>query len=199
MRLNRITHDLEFHSARDYTLAIPSNINSADAQKFRIWPINGADKVAQQIKINLLSLLGEWFLDIRYGVPYLEEILVKNPRLSTVETILRNHIGSVPDVIRIDSFGMDWSWSKSFLTCGIFLRNYLWSNQRKCEVGGYPLCWKLNEFFAYGQWWETEVILASTPYAPRMIPAPVPILENYESTTMSLFRKMEVLSYVRQS
>ena len=109
LALSRITHDMEFHSARDYKLPIPANVSSADVNKFRIWAIDGADKVAQQIKINLLSFLGEWFLDIRYGVPYLEEILVKNPRLASVETILRNHIGSVPDVIRVDFFGMDWS------------------------------------------------------------------------------------------
>jgi len=107
LALNRITHDMEFHSARDYTVQVP--VPNEDVSKFRIWTINGADKIAQQIKINLLSLLGEWFLDIRYGVPYLEEILVKNPRIASVETILRNHIGSVPDVIRIDSFGMDWN------------------------------------------------------------------------------------------
>ena len=107
LALNRITHDMEFHSARDYTVQVP--VPNKDVDKFRIWAINGADKTAQQIKINLLSFLGEWFLDIRYGVPYLEEILIKNPKLASVETILRNHIGSVPDVIRIDYFGMDWS------------------------------------------------------------------------------------------
>lgn len=56
-----------------------------------------------------------------------------------------------------------------------------------------------NEFFAYGCWWNKEVILASTPYAPRMIPAPQPSMENYESITMNLFRRMEVLSHVRKS
>lgn len=57
----------------------------------------------------------------------------------------------------------------------------------------------LDSFFAYGQWWEIEVIKASVPYAPRMTVAPVPTLENYENQTMDLFRKMEVLTYVRKS
>ena len=103
LALNRLTHDMEFH------------VSETNPQKFRIWFIEGADKIAQQIKINLLSLLGEWFLDIRYGVPYLEEILIKNPRMSSVETIFRNHIGSVPDVIRVNSFGMDWSRQRRVL------------------------------------------------------------------------------------
>jgi hypothetical protein len=78
-------------------------------QKYEIWAIDGADKVAQQIKINLLSFLGEWFLDTTYGVPYLEEILIKNPHMPSVETILRSHISSVPNVIRITSFGLGWN------------------------------------------------------------------------------------------
>jgi hypothetical protein len=77
--------------------------------KYSIWPINGADKVAQQIKINLLSFLGEWFLDITYGVPYLEDILVKNPRMAVVETIFRHHILDVPHVTRIDALSLDWN------------------------------------------------------------------------------------------
>jgi hypothetical protein len=85
---------------------IPSVVPSI--QKYEIWAIEGADKVAQQIKINLLTLLGEWFLDNTWGVPYLEEILIKNPHMPSVETILRNHISSVPSVIRITSFGIGW-------------------------------------------------------------------------------------------
>jgi hypothetical protein len=64
--------------------------------------------VAQQIKINLLTILGEWFLDDTWGVPYLEEILIKNPHLASVETILRDHISSVPGVTRIVSLGLGW-------------------------------------------------------------------------------------------
>jgi hypothetical protein len=95
LALNRIGHDMLFHPVLN--------------NKYSLWFIEGADRVAQQIKINLLSLLGEWFLDNRYGVPYLEEILVKNPHIASVETILRNHISSVPNVIRIEYFGMDWN------------------------------------------------------------------------------------------
>lgn len=94
LALNRLDHDLVF--------------SKSDAVKYSIFSIEGADRVAQQIKINLLAFLGEWFLDITFGVPYLEEILIKNPRLSAVESIIRGHINSVPDVIRVDAFAMDW-------------------------------------------------------------------------------------------
>jgi len=96
LALHRGDHDMYFHES------------VKGSGKLSIWPVNGADKVAQQIKINLLTFLGEWFLDETWGVPYLEEILIKNPRMPSVETILRSHINSVPHIIRIDSFGMDF-------------------------------------------------------------------------------------------
>jgi hypothetical protein len=94
LALSRVTHDLVW--------------SGPVAGKYSIWPINGADKVAQQIKINLLSFLGEWFLDNTYGVPYLEDILVKNPRMAVVETIFRYHIINIPHVIRVDALSLDW-------------------------------------------------------------------------------------------
>lgn len=63
--------------------------------------INEARRVAQQIKITLLFFLGEWFLDTSFGVPYLEDILVKNPRWSRVQTVLRARIADVPGVRRV--------------------------------------------------------------------------------------------------
>lgn len=94
--LSRADHDLWFPLV-------------TDTDKHTIWAINGADKVAQQIKITLLAFFGEWFLDVTFGVPYLEEILVKNPRIATVETILRAHINAVPHVIRLETFILDWN------------------------------------------------------------------------------------------
>lgn len=97
LALSRADHDLWFP------------LVDGDTNKHTILPINGADKVGQQIKITLLAFLGEWFLDVTFGVPYLEEILIKNPRISTVETILRAHINAVPHVIRLETFLVEWN------------------------------------------------------------------------------------------
>lgn len=60
--------------------------------------INNAERVAQQIKISLLEWLGEWFLDSRDGVPYLEYILIKNYNLSHIRSILISTITAVDGV-----------------------------------------------------------------------------------------------------
>ena len=92
------------------------DVTVTEVIRHTIFPINGADKVAQQIKITLLAFLGEWFLDVTFGVPYLEEILVKNPRMSTVETILRSHINGVPHVIRLETFIIEWDRARRTLS-----------------------------------------------------------------------------------
>jgi hypothetical protein len=94
LALNRRDHDLVFEPLA--------------SGKYSIIALEGADRVAQQIKINLLAFLGEWFLDITFGVPYLEQVLVKNPRMAAVETILRRHIKSVPNVKKVTSLSFDW-------------------------------------------------------------------------------------------
>lgn len=64
--------------------------------------------VAQQVLITLRFWLGEWFLDTREGVPYLEYILVKNPNMSHIKQILTEKIKSVDGVNNIVSLDFDF-------------------------------------------------------------------------------------------
>jgi hypothetical protein len=99
LALSRLDHDMVFRP-------IPTT-NQAPV-KYELVIFDTADRVAQQIKINLLAFLGEWFLDITFGVPYLESILVKNPKMAAIETILRSHVKSIPDVTNVTYLALDW-------------------------------------------------------------------------------------------
>lgn len=46
----------------------------------------------QRIRHRLLTFRGEWFLDLGFGVPYRENILVRNPRLDVIGAIFRSEI-----------------------------------------------------------------------------------------------------------
>lgn len=70
--------------------------------------IDNAERVAQQVLITLRFWLGEWFLDTREGVPYLEYILVKNPNMSHIKQILTEKINSVDGVNSIVSLDFDF-------------------------------------------------------------------------------------------
>jgi hypothetical protein len=68
--------------------------------------IGHAERVAQEIKVELLTWLGEWFLDTRRGLPYLERILVKNPNLEIVRQICIGKILQVPDVAKVEKMSL---------------------------------------------------------------------------------------------
>lgn len=70
--------------------------------------IDNAERVAQQIKIKLLTFLGEWFLDTTWGVPYLEYILVKQPNQELIKQILSEQISSVDDVKSLNALELDY-------------------------------------------------------------------------------------------
>lgn len=80
INLSPTTHDLTRTRANDLALA------------------DGAERIKQQIKVTLLTFLGEWFLDETFGVPYLESILVKSPNRTEIESIIRARVKSVPGV-----------------------------------------------------------------------------------------------------
>ena len=73
--------------------------------------IDGADAVAQQLKIRLRFIQGEWFLDQRVGIPYYSQIWVKNPNLPLVATIYRRAILSTPGVESVERLDYDFSAS----------------------------------------------------------------------------------------
>lgn len=67
----------------------------------RLVLVDGANQKAQQIKIALLTFLGEWFLDTSIGVPYFEQILLKSADKVKVENVFRQKIIAVKGVKRV--------------------------------------------------------------------------------------------------
>lgn len=84
---------------------IAMNVNTGDLviQNGDLVLIDHAERVAQQVLITLREWLGEWFLDTRDGVPYLEYILVKNPNENHIRQILTEKISSVEGVSSVKS------------------------------------------------------------------------------------------------
>jgi hypothetical protein len=67
--------------------------------------VDGAAEVQQLLYQRLRTFYGEWFLNQTIGVPFFEEILVKNP--SQAQAILRDEIMNTPGVQSIISFTLD--------------------------------------------------------------------------------------------
>ena len=68
--------------------------------------VSGLEYVQQRLRIRLDFGQGEWFLDTAEGVPYKEQILVRNPDLQVISAILRDRILSMPEITRLTSFDL---------------------------------------------------------------------------------------------
>jgi hypothetical protein len=68
--------------------------------------VSGAECLAQYLRTRLRLFAGEWFLDTRLGVPYFEQILVKSPDLSLIETGIKAVVLETPGVLALTAFEM---------------------------------------------------------------------------------------------
>lgn len=68
--------------------------------------VDGDDAIVQHLKLRLQFFFAEWFLDKRLGVPYIEQILVKNPNLGAVRNIIREVVLETPGIASIDRFDL---------------------------------------------------------------------------------------------
>ncbi len=63
--------------------------------------ITGAEEIVQRIIQRLRTFRGEWFLDRSVGLPYYQDILIKNPNVETVQGLFRQAILKTPGVTRL--------------------------------------------------------------------------------------------------
>jgi hypothetical protein len=64
---------------------------------------DNSDITLQKLKQTLKTIRGEWQLDQSLGLPYFDEILVKNPFLDRIKSIFIKAIQSVEEVVSITS------------------------------------------------------------------------------------------------
>lgn len=73
--------------------------------------IEDADQVSQNIDIALQFFKGEYPLDVTFGIPYFENVFVKNPDIPEVSAIFKTAIMSVPDVNELLEFSLNYNAS----------------------------------------------------------------------------------------
>jgi hypothetical protein len=75
--------------------------------------VENGEQVAQNVKTRLQLYLGEWFLDITEGTPWFQQIFIRPTNLTNIESILKTRITNTPEVLRLNSFSMDYEGGSS--------------------------------------------------------------------------------------
>ena len=65
-----------------------------------------ADSVRQAIRIRLLWFAREWRFNTEYGIPYYDEVFVKNPNLDKLMLIFAREIRKVDEVLDVQNMNM---------------------------------------------------------------------------------------------
>ncbi len=67
--------------------------------------------ITQRVENRFRFFLGEWFLDLREGVPYFQEILVKGPNVKVIRQIFLKVITTTPGMADVANFEMSYEAS----------------------------------------------------------------------------------------
>lgn len=87
---------------------VPRNIKLTDDNDFdlstgNLQLLSGTDSIPQDIRLALSFFLGEWYLDRSVGIPYFEDVLVKNPDPNVLQSVFRRAIAARPGVNGVDA------------------------------------------------------------------------------------------------
>lgn len=79
--------------------------------------VDGIDAIAQNIRIRLQFFLGEFFLDVRQGIPYRRQVFVHNPDELLITQLFRKTIATTAGVADVESIKVSVDKVKRKLTC----------------------------------------------------------------------------------
>lgn len=96
--------------------ALDSN-NDLIINKGQLQLVDEGAETVQHVRTRLLFYLEEWFLDLKAGTPYFQQIFTKPANLANIESIFKTKILATPGVDRLIEFSMVYEGeSKRLLT-----------------------------------------------------------------------------------
>lgn len=107
------------------TVATPANpvvgdLHFGDTGDF--VEIEGVEEIGQLMRSALEFLIGEWFLDLRQGVAWLEEVLRKGGTLTRRKALIRRVLLTVPGVTSVERLTADFDRTNRVINVGFQVR-----------------------------------------------------------------------------
>lgn len=75
----------------------------------QVYIAKGDAAIEQKVRSRLRMWLGEWFLDTRLGVPYLQRVLVKSPNIPAIQGVFRRVIMSVRQIVNVQKLTVTYA------------------------------------------------------------------------------------------
>ena len=88
---------------------IDSFDNDLDVTNNEVTLTDGQGAIAQHMQARFRTFLGEWFLDETIGVPYYQEILVKQPNFPLVQSVLKATATETVGITELTKFEFDFT------------------------------------------------------------------------------------------
>lgn len=70
--------------------------------------VKDIDNVEQKLKSRLSTFSSEWFLNTLIGLPFFDEILIKNPNVPDIDSLIKVEIVNTVGVTELIEFGSDF-------------------------------------------------------------------------------------------
>lgn len=92
---------------------------SGDLELTPTGDVSITDSIVQAVRIRLLWFFEEWRLGPSLGVPYFEDILVKNPNETKIRHLVRETVMSVDGVTDVTEISFDIDRKTRFATIAL--------------------------------------------------------------------------------
>lgn len=79
-----------------------TNTDDLDVSSGNLQIIGGADSIPQELRLRLKFFKGEWFLDREAGIPYFQDVLVKQPDPNVLQGVFRKALLECPGVLAVN-------------------------------------------------------------------------------------------------
>jgi len=80
--------------------------NDLAVENFDLVLIDGIEQIRQRLKIRLQFFIGEWYLDTTLGVRFYQDVLVKNPQLTKLQSLFKATIMGTIGVTQLTAFDL---------------------------------------------------------------------------------------------
>lgn len=96
-----------------YRVIPEGDVKTVDGQ---VQVATGADYVRTKLAQRFRFFLGEWFLDLRKGVPYYRDVLGRSYNVNSARAIFRSVLRSMPEIATIVRFDLVFDRSRRSLS-----------------------------------------------------------------------------------